>query len=97
MYQSVLEEVQEHISQNYASLLLETDKHAAKEQIKFQIKKYLADKKLSADGMSYSHYFLVRDSGFTTIESFHIFSLTIPNSHAQKVYTEKPAGGKTII
>ena len=51
-FPSVLEEVQEHISQNYASLLLETDKHAAKEQIKFQIKKYLADKRLSADGMS---------------------------------------------
>lgn len=51
-FPSVLEEVQEHISQNYASLLLETDKNVAKEQIKFQIKKYLADKRLSADGMS---------------------------------------------
>ena len=50
-FPSVLEEVQEHISQNYASLLLETDKDVAKEQIKFQIKKYLADKRLSADGM----------------------------------------------
>ena len=50
-FPSVLEEVQEHISQNYASLLLETDKNVAKEQIKFQIKKYLADKRLSADGM----------------------------------------------
>ena len=51
-FPSVLEEVQEHISQNYASLLLETDKDVAKEQIKFQIKKYLADKRLSADGMA---------------------------------------------
>ena len=51
-FPSVLEEVQEHISQNYASLLLETDKNVAKEQIKFQIQKYLADKRLSADGMA---------------------------------------------
>lgn len=51
-FPSVLEEVQEHISQNYASLLLGTDKQVAKEQIKFQIQKYLADKRLSTDGMS---------------------------------------------
>ena len=51
-FPSVLEDVQEHISQNFASLLLETDKQVAKEQIKFQIQKYLADNRLSADGMS---------------------------------------------
>lgn len=51
-FPSVLEDVQEYISQNYASLLLEKNKEDAKFQIKFQIQKYLADNRLSADGMS---------------------------------------------
>ena len=51
-FPSVLEDVQEYISQNYASLLLEKNKEDAKVQIKFQIQKYLADNRLSADGMS---------------------------------------------
>ena len=51
-FPSVLEDVQEYISQNYASLLLEKNKDDAKVQIKFQIQKFLADNRLSADGMS---------------------------------------------
>ncbi len=51
-FPSVLEDVQEYISQNHASLLLEKNKEDAKVQIKFQIQKFLADNRLSADGMS---------------------------------------------
>ena len=51
-FPSVLNEVQEYISSKYASLLLDSRKDDVKQQIKFYIQKYLADNRVTADGMT---------------------------------------------
>jgi len=51
-FPSVLNEVQEYISIKYASLLLDSRKDDVKQQIKFYIQKYLADNRVTADGMT---------------------------------------------
>lgn len=51
-FPSVLSEVQEYISNKYATLLLDSRKDDVKQQIKFYIQKYLTDNRITADGMS---------------------------------------------
>lgn len=51
-FPSILAEVQEYISSKYAALLVDTRKDDVKQQIKFYIRKYLSDNRITADGMS---------------------------------------------
>lgn len=51
-FPSVLAEVQEYISNKYASLLLDSRTDDVKQQIKFYIQKYLTDNRITADGMN---------------------------------------------
>lgn len=51
-FHEILAEVQEYISNKYASLLLDTHKDDVKQQIKFYIQKYLSDNRIMAENMS---------------------------------------------
>ena len=51
-FPSVLGEVQEYISNKYATLLLDSRKDDVKQQIQFYIQKYLSDNRIAVDGLS---------------------------------------------
>ena len=48
----VLSEIQEYISKQYSSLLMEGNKDEVKEQLKLYIEKYLIDNRICVEGLS---------------------------------------------